>query len=86
MPMYFWFCKTAEGRKLAERAEEGMRIMIADGTYDRIFSQYQDGKIRQLDLTHRRFLKIANPLLGPETPLQDSKLWFDPETYHSAAN
>ena len=86
MPMYFWFCKTAEGRRLAERAEEGMRIMIADGTYDRIFSQYQDAKIRRLDLAHRRFIRIANPLLGPETPLQEAKLWFDPETYRSAAN
>lgn len=86
MPMYFWFCKTGEGRKLAERAEEGMRLMIADGSYDRIFSQYQDAKIRQLDLQHRRFLKIANPLLGTETPLQDARLWYDPATYRSVAN
>ncbi len=86
MPMYFWFCKTSAGRKLAERAEEGMRIMIADGTYDRIFSRYQDAKIRGLDLKHRRFLKISNPLLGPETPLQETGLWFDPATYQSTAN
>jgi ABC-type amino acid transport substrate-binding protein len=86
MPMYFWFSKTAEGQRLAGRAEAGMRIMIADGSFDRIFSQYQDAKIRQLDLKHRRFLKIANPLLGPETPLGDSKLWFDPATYQTATH
>jgi ABC-type amino acid transport substrate-binding protein len=86
MPMYFWFSKTAEGRRLASRAEEGMRLMIADGSYDRIFSDYQDEKIRRLDLKNRRWFKISNPLLGSETPLQDSKLWFDPATYQPAAN
>jgi hypothetical protein len=86
MPMYFWFSKTSEGQRLASRALEGMRLMIADGTYDRIFSQYQDEKIRRLDLKHRRIFKIANPMLGPETPLQDSKLWFDPATYAPSIN
>src|SRR5216684_5526078 len=32
LPMYFWFPKTDEGRRLAARAEEGMRMMIADGS------------------------------------------------------
>src|SRR5262249_44409057 len=37
LPMYFWFSRNDEGRRLAARAEEGMRMMIADGTYDAIF-------------------------------------------------
>ncbi len=86
MPMYFWFSKTDEGRRLAERAEHGMRLMIQDGTYDRIFSEYQDWKIERLDLAHRRAFKIPNPLLGPETPFDDRRLWFDPETYRRSAN
>jgi hypothetical protein len=81
MPMYFWFSKTAEGRMLALRAEEGMRTMIADGTYDRIFAEYQDEKIRSLDLKHRRIIRIPNPELGPETPFADQRLWFNAETY-----
>jgi len=39
LPMYFWFPSTQDGRRLAARAEEGMRTMIADGTYDRIFDR-----------------------------------------------
>ena len=81
MPMYFWFSKTAEGKKLAARAEEGMRIMLADGTYDRIFDKYQRPKIEKLHLKTRRMFSIKNPLLGPETPFQDKHLWFDPKTY-----
>jgi ABC-type amino acid transport substrate-binding protein len=81
LPMYFWFPKTNEGRRLAARAEEGMRMMIADGTYDRIFDKYQRHKIKQLRLNERRIFKIANPFLGPEVPFNDKQLWFDPQTY-----
>ena len=83
MPMYFWFAKTEEGRQLATRAEEGMRMMIADGTYDKIFAQYQDAKIARLKLKERKIFRIENPFLGPETPFADKRLWFDPETYQS---
>jgi ABC-type amino acid transport substrate-binding protein len=81
LPMYFWFPKTEEGRRLAARAEEGMRMMIADGTYDRIFDKYQRWKIERLRLKSRRIYRIGNPFVGPETPLADKRLWFDPKTY-----
>ena len=81
LPMYFWFPKTKEGRRLAARAEEGMRMMIADGTYDRIFDKYQRHKIEQLRLKERRIFRINNPFLGPETPFNDKRLWFNPQTY-----
>ena len=81
MPMYFWFSKTDEGRRLAARADEGMRMMIADGTYDRIFDRYQRWKIDRLRLKDRRIFRIDNPNVGPETPFADKRLWFDPRTY-----
>jgi len=81
LPMYFWFSKTPGGRRLAARAEQGMRAMIADGTYDAIFDRYQRHKIEALRLKERRKLSITNPFVGPDTPFQDKRLWFDPLTY-----
>jgi ABC-type amino acid transport substrate-binding protein len=81
LPMYFWFPKTPEGRRLATRAEEGMRMMIADGTYDRIFDKYQRHKIERLRLKERKIFRIPNPFVGRETPFGDTRLWFDPQTY-----
>ena len=81
MPMYFWFPRTAEGRRLAARAEEGMRMMLADGTYDAVFDKYQRHKIVRLRLKERKIFRIANPNVGPETPFRDKRLWFDPKTY-----
>ncbi|HEV8267949.1 MAG TPA: hypothetical protein VGR00_06940, partial [Thermoanaerobaculia bacterium] len=79
LPMYFWFSRSKEGRRLAARAEQGMRAMIADGTYDLIFELYQRPKIDRLNLKKRRMFRIENPLVGPETPFADKKLWFDLE-------
>jgi hypothetical protein len=81
LPMYFWFPKTPEGERLAARAEEGMRAMIADGTYDRIFDKFQRHKILDLHLKDRQIFSISNPNVGPETPFADKRLWFDPKTY-----
>jgi ABC-type amino acid transport substrate-binding protein len=81
LPMYFWFARNEQGARLARRAEEGMRMMIADGTYDRIFDKHQRRKIETLDLKHRTILRIENPFVGAETPFADTRLWFDPESY-----
>jgi hypothetical protein len=81
LPMYFWFPRTEEGRLLAARAEEGMRAMIADGSYDLIFDHYEGRKIESLHLKDRRLFRIENPFLGPEIPFADKRLWFDPKTY-----
>jgi hypothetical protein len=62
-----------------------MRMMIADGTYDKIFSAYQDYKIEKLKLKERKIFRIENPFLGPSTPFADKRLWFDPETYRSGS-
>jgi hypothetical protein len=79
--MYFWFPKTTEGARLAARVDSGMRLMMAEGTYDRIFTEFYGATIKQLRLKSRKLFRIANPFLGPETPLTDARLWFDPQTY-----
>lgn len=84
MPMYFWFARTPEGRRLAERVERGMHAMLADGSYQRIFSQFQDWKITRLHLWDRRIIRLDNPLLDPRLHLRDQQHWFNPQRYHSA--
>jgi hypothetical protein len=58
-----------------------MRAMMADGIYDQIFDRYQKRKIEKLRLKDRKIFRLANPFLGPETPFDDKRLWFDPQTY-----
>jgi hypothetical protein len=85
LPMYFLFSRTPEGERLAARAERGMRLMIADGTYDRIFAEYNHAKIEALQLSRRRIIRLANPLIDPQAPHAEARLWFDPATYAQPA-
>jgi hypothetical protein len=77
LPMYFWFSRTAEGQELAARAEEGMRSMISDGSYQRFFDVSFAASIHRLSLGRRRLITITNPNLGAETPFDNPGLWFD---------
>jgi trehalose utilization protein len=74
--MYFWFARTREGERLAKRVEEGMWLMIKDGTYDKIFNHYFKADLDRLNLKKRRVIKIVNPYLPSTTPLSDKRLWF----------
>lgn len=81
LPMYFWVVKTDNGKQLAVRVEKGMWMMINDGRYDRIVEEYQGEKIARLKLNQRNIFTINNPLLVPETPFSNKRLWFDLENY-----
>jgi ABC-type amino acid transport substrate-binding protein len=77
-PVYFWFAKTVQGEQLAKRAEEGLRAMIEDGSYDRMFWARYQSIIDKLDLKHRRLFVLKNPFLADATPGTDPKLWLTP--------
>ncbi|HEY4328198.1 MAG TPA: hypothetical protein VGN88_00580 [Phycisphaerae bacterium] len=80
LPMYFWFSKTPDGQRLADRVREGMLAMYDDGTYMKLFKETQQHKIDQLHLNRasRRFFQIDNPnLRNLNVPFQDKRLWFD---------
>ncbi len=80
-PMYFWFSKTENGNRLAERVREGMMNMVVDGTFDRLFMKYHGSSIAKLHLKDRKIFRIKNPFLAPETPTRDKRLWFDPQAH-----
>ncbi|MBN9669139.1 hypothetical protein [Roseibium aggregatum] len=75
-PVYFFV--TPKRPDLAERIERGLRDMIADGSFNDLFRKHFEDDIKRARLDRRRIFTIANPLLGPETPLKDPTLWFVP--------
>ena len=75
-PYYLFVGK--KNAKLAERIEKGLNLMISDGTFDKIFLKYNKASIEKAHLKGRRLLKIQNPMLTPETPLNRKELWYVP--------
>lgn len=75
---YFFLQSSPEGERLAARVERGLNLMIRDGSFDALFKQYKEALIVRANLKSRRVLRIDNPHLSPQTPLQRKELWYDP--------
>ncbi len=78
LPRYFFVRRDADGERIAKRIEAGMEIMIKDGSLISLFNQYKSDLIKRAGLAQRRILRIPNPKLSAQTPLNRSELWYDP--------
>lgn len=75
-PKYFFTSK--ENPKLAQRIEQGLKMMIQDGSFEELFLKYHKEDIKRVNLQERKLFRIANPLLPDTAPLDQEDLWFDP--------
>ncbi len=75
-PYYFFVSPTTP--KVAERLGKGLNIMISDGSFNAIFLKYNKSSIDKANLKHRLIIRINNPILPKETPLNRKELWFVP--------
>jgi len=76
-PIYFFVNNHAQ--LLAKRLEKGLKLSIADGSFDRLFySHHTHKKMFAIGrLNQRKVITLENPLLPPLTPLQNKKLWYN---------
>lgn len=75
---YYFFFNREHGAELAKRIEEGLRLMLKDGSYDRFFQQHYGAAIRRAELDNRTLIRLENPMLPKDTPLDDARLWYRP--------
>lgn len=75
-PYYFFFNR--KNAALAGRVEEGLRLMIKDGSFDALFQKHYGEAIKRANLGGRRMIRLDNPSLPKATPLQDTGLWYTP--------
>jgi hypothetical protein len=74
--IYFFVRKDAAGAKIAKRVEEGLRKAIKDGSFDALFNEAMKTYLDKAKLNSRSVIKLKNPLLSDETPLEDKSLWY----------
>lgn len=76
-PIYYF---VAPGdTELAAALELGLQRLRASGAFDRLFQQHHRGDLARAQLTSRRVIELPNPLLSPQTPLDQADLWYRPE-------
>jgi len=72
-PLYF-FVSPAQ-QELAARLRKAWELVLADGSFAALFEQWVGPQLQRAALNDRRWLKLHNPDLPLDTPLQDERLW-----------
>lgn len=81
LPTYFWFHKSPEGKKLAQRVAKGMKKLIANGTYDKLFTAHFAEQLKALDLKKRLLIPIENPYVPTSAPDVGPEWDYNPRMY-----
>lgn len=76
-PSASYFFVKNEDESLALTIERGLNIAIEDGSFDALFNKFYGELIAKAKLHKRNVIRLVNPLLPAETPLDRKKLWFD---------
>lgn len=78
MPVYFFVSK--DNQELADSIKNGLWTLIRYGEFDDLFASNPMviDAIEKAQPQHRHVIRIPNKNLPATTPLDDTRLWFDP--------
>lgn len=75
-PTALYFFVNKKNTALAAAIEEGLHIALKDGSFDQLFKRFYGEIIQRAKLRERLKLRLPNPLLPEQTPLQKKELWL----------
>lgn len=78
LPTYFFVSPTRPD--LAVRIHKGLMSMVRDGSLDDLFFGHHRDAIERAKLSERRILKVDNPDLPDDTPLDKPEFWYSPSS------
>lgn len=64
--------------ELAATLKTGLEAAVADGSFQRLHREFYGPVLKAHPIVPERVLKLSNPLLPAETPLQRRELWLQP--------
>lgn len=84
-PTAMYFFVSRRRADLAADIQRGLEAALADGSFDALFQRHFGAMLARARLNERRVFELKNPLLPPETPLSDARLWHRPTPAEAAA-
>ncbi|MDR7332324.1 hypothetical protein [Roseateles asaccharophilus] len=64
--------------ELAAALKAGLEAAVADGSFQRLHKEQYGAVLKAHPVVPERVLRLSNPLLPPDTPLQRRELWLQP--------
>ena len=75
-PTASYFFVNPSNTQLAQDLNTGLRRSIADGSFEQLFQQFYSAHLAELKLKERNIIRLNNPLLPAQTPVNDKQLWY----------
>lgn len=76
-PADIYFFVNKENEALAQRIEKGMEALIDNGKFDQFFYHHPRVSLGLEQLKQRRIIRLKNPYLPAETPINNPRYWTD---------
>jgi len=75
--MYLFVSK--DNQTLHDKLYQGFEMAIADGSFDELFfnNQLIKDALNKTNIKNRTVIKIANPAMHPDTPVDRKEFWLD---------
>lgn len=80
-PIAYFYYVNKNNQTLARDLKSGLEKMLADGSFDRLFNEYNSKQIALAEFHKRKIIHIDNPYLPLETYHKYRDFWFDPNDY-----
>ena len=77
-PAAMYFFVNRQRPELAADIRRGLEIALRDGSFQALFMRNFGALLQRSKLGTRHVIEMTNPLLPPETPLADARLWYRP--------
>jgi hypothetical protein len=77
-PTAMYYFTNNQNATLSRLIEIGLERAIADGSYEKLFTEFYGEIIKELDIENSLYFRLANPLLPPLTPIDKKEYWYSP--------
>lgn len=77
-PSAYYFFVRRNNERLAEAIERGLLAAIDDGSFDRVLMAHFGESLKRARLDERTLIRLDNPLMTSDTPLDRPELWYRP--------
>ncbi|MDE1463844.1 hypothetical protein [Spartinivicinus poritis] len=75
-PYLVYFFVSRSRPAIAARIEKGLKLALADGSFERLFKKHHKYLVQQAGLESRRLFLMKNPTLPAGTVLPDTSWWL----------
>lgn len=82
-PIAYFYHVNQHNTALAHDIQTGLEAMLRDGTFDKLFQQYNGSYIAKANLKNRHLIRVKNPFMTDETYRKFEHFWFNPETQNT---